>query len=111
MAALTQTMASLQHLSARLDSTLGNPALARTLARTDTLTASLATMTAQSTTTLAHLDSTLTQIRRGQGTLGKFATDSSLYFHIDSVTQSLRMLIDDLKKHPGKISPTIKFCC
>ena len=43
-------MASFRPLSSRLDSTLANPALARTLGRADTLTGNLAAMTAQ----LAH---------------------------------------------------------
>jgi phospholipid/cholesterol/gamma-HCH transport system substrate-binding protein len=68
-AELTRTMASFRQLSTRLDSTLANPALGRTLSRTDTLTGNLAAMT-------ARFDSTLAAINRGQGTLGKFATDS-----------------------------------
>ncbi|HEX5575953.1 MAG TPA: MlaD family protein, partial [Gemmatimonadales bacterium] len=62
-AELTRTMASFRQLSTRLDSTLANPALGRTLTRTDTLTANLAAMT-------ARFDSTLAAINRGQGTLG-----------------------------------------
>ncbi len=41
-AQLTRTMASLEQLTTRLDSTLANPALSRTLNRADTLTANLA---------------------------------------------------------------------
>ena len=65
-------------LSARLDSTLANPALARTLNRTDTLTGNLADDRA------AHLHRRAARhpaanINQGQGTLGKFATDSGFY--------------------------------
>jgi phospholipid/cholesterol/gamma-HCH transport system substrate-binding protein len=100
-AELTRTMASFRQLSMRLDSTLGNPALARTLSRTDTLTGNLAAMT-------ARFDSTLAAINRGQGTLGKFATDSGLYYDMRDVSKSLKELLDELKKHPGKVPVTVK---
>jgi phospholipid/cholesterol/gamma-HCH transport system substrate-binding protein len=100
-AELTRTMASFRQLSVRLDSTLGNPALGRTLSRTDTLTSNLAAMT-------ARFDSTLAAINRGQGTLGKFATDSGLYYDMRDVSKSLKELLDELKKHPGKVPVTVK---
>jgi len=100
-AELTRTMASFRQLSMRLDSTLANPALVRTLSRTDTLTGNLAAMT-------ARFDSTLAAINRGQGTLGKFATDSRLYYDMRDVSKSLKELLDELKKHPGKVPVTVK---
>jgi phospholipid/cholesterol/gamma-HCH transport system substrate-binding protein len=100
-AELTRTMAAFRQLSSRLDTTLTNPALGRTLSRTDTLTGNLAAMT-------ARFDSTLAAINRGQGTLGKFATDSGLYYDIRELSQSMKELLDELKKHPGKVPVTIK---
>jgi hypothetical protein len=100
-AELTRTMAAFRQLSTRLDSTLANPALSRTLSRTDTLTASLASLT-------ARFDSTISAINRGQGTLGKFATDSGLYYDMRELSQSMKELLDELKKHPGKVPVTIK---
>ena len=107
-AQLTRTMASLEQLTARLDSTLANPALSRTLNRADTLTGNLATMTSQVTSTGARLDSLLLGRHQGRGTLGKFATDSGLYQDIRKLTQSMQELLDELKKHPGKIPVTVK---
>ena len=107
-AQLTRTMASLEQLTARLDSTLANPALSRTLNRADTLTGNLATMTSQFTSTGARLDSLLLGMNQGRGTLGKFATDSGLYQDIRKLTQSMQELLDELKKHPGKIPVTVK---
>ena len=86
-AELTRTMASFRSLSARLDSTLANPALARTLGRADTLTGNLAAMTAQLTRTGARLDTVLAGVNSGRGTIGKFATDSGL-----------------LLRHPGAVA-------
>lgn len=100
-AEITRTMASFRQLSTRLDSTLANPALSRTLGRTDTLTANLAGLT-------ARFDSTISAINRGQGTLGKFATDSGLYYDMRELSQSMKELLDELKKHPGKVPVTIK---
>jgi phospholipid/cholesterol/gamma-HCH transport system substrate-binding protein len=100
-AELTRTMVSFRQLSARLDSTLANPALGRALSRTDTLTGNLASLT-------ARLDSTLAALNRGQGTLGKFATDSGLYYDLRDVTQGMKKLLDELAKHPGKVPVTIK---
>ena len=100
-AELTRTMAAFRQLSTRLDSTLANPALGRALSRTDTLTGNLAAMT-------ARFDSTLSAINRGQGTLGKFATDSGLYYDIRDLSKSMKELLDELKKHPGKVPVTIK---
>jgi len=107
-AELTQTLKSFRTLSTRLDSTLANPALARTLGRTDTLTANLAALSAQFTTTGARLDSVLAGVNSGRGTIGKFATDSALYNDLRAVTQSMKRLLDELQKNPGKIPVTVK---
>ena len=107
-AELTRTMASFRALSTRLDSTLANPALARTLGRADTLTGNLSAMTAQLTTTSARLDSVLSGVNSGRGSLGKFATDTVFYSDIHELSQSMKRLLDELQKHPGKVPVTIK---
>lgn len=107
-AELSQTMASLRRLTDRLDSTLANPALARTLGRADTLTANLAAMTSQLTSTGARLDTVLADVSHGRGTIGKFATDSGLYYDIRGLSQSMKKLLDELQKHPGKVPVTVK---
>ncbi|HEX6617076.1 MAG TPA: MlaD family protein [Gemmatimonadales bacterium] len=108
MGELSRTLATFRQLGARLDSTLGNPNLARALDRTDTLTANLSAMTAQLTTTSARLDSVLAGVNSGRGTIGKFATDSGFYTDIRGLSQSMKQLIDELKKHPGKVPVTIE---
>jgi len=107
-AELMQTMASFRSLSARLDSALANPALGRTLQRADTLTSNLAAMSGQLTSTSARLDTLLLRINEGQGTLGKFATDSGLYRDMRELSQSMKKLVDELAKHPGKVPVTVK---
>lgn len=110
-AELTKTMESLQKLSARLDTTLANPAFNRLLNHSDTLTRDLSAMAKQFAATGAQLDSTLKAINSGQGTFGKFARDTTLFYEMKNFMQSATRFMDDLQKHPGKISPTIKFCC
>jgi phospholipid/cholesterol/gamma-HCH transport system substrate-binding protein len=107
-AELTKTMAAFRQLSIRLDSTLANPAVARTLSNTDTLTRNLAAMTAQMRSTGERLDTLLAAVNRGQGTLGKFATDSGLYYDMRDLSKSMKGLLDELKKHPGKVPVTVK---
>jgi phospholipid/cholesterol/gamma-HCH transport system substrate-binding protein len=107
-AQLTKTLASLETLTSRLDSTLANPALSRTLNRADTLTGNLASMSAQFASTGARLDTLLHNMNQGRGTLGKFTTDTGLYTDLRQVSQSLKELLDDIKKHPGKIPVTVE---
>ena len=108
MGELSRTLATFRRLGDRLDSTLANPNLARALDRTDSLTANLSAMTAQLTTTSARLDSVLSGVNSGRGTIGKFATDSGFYTDIRGLSQSMKELIDELKKHPGKVPVTIE---
>jgi phospholipid/cholesterol/gamma-HCH transport system substrate-binding protein len=107
-AQLTRTLGTLDRLSGRLDSTLANPALSRTLNRADTLTGNLASMTAQLTSTGARLDTLLLNLNQGRGTIGKFATDTGFYTDLRALSQSMKEVLDELKKHPGKIPVTVK---
>jgi phospholipid/cholesterol/gamma-HCH transport system substrate-binding protein len=104
-AELTRTLATLNRLTARLDTTLANPTLSH---RADTLTSNLAQMTSQLTVTTARLDTLLSAMNQGRGTLGKFATDSGLYYDMRDVSQSLKKVLDELQKHPGKVPVTVK---
>ena len=104
----TRTMAAFRDLSARLDSTLASPGLNRGLANLDSVTAGLAAMTTQMTRTGATLDTLLAAINRGQGTLGKFASDTGLYNDMRGTLQSLKALIDDIKREPGRITVQLK---
>ena len=100
-AELTRTMATFRQLSTRLDSAL-------IAFRADTISANLQAMTAQLTSTSGRLDTLLAGMNRGQGTLGKFVTDSGLYYDIRELSQGMKKLLDELAKHPGKIPVTVK---
>jgi len=47
-------------------------------------------------------------MNQGRGTLGKFATDTGFYTDMRKLTQSMQQLLDELKKHPGKVPVTVK---
>ena len=106
-AELTRSMAQFRQLGLRLDSTLANPSLQKAIGRSDSLSQHLTAMSAQFAKAGARFDSILGMIQRGQGTLGKLASDSMLYHNIVSLTASLDSLMADIKKHPGKIQLTV----
>jgi phospholipid/cholesterol/gamma-HCH transport system substrate-binding protein len=107
-AELTSTLTAFRSLSGRLDSTLANPGLNAALGRTDSLTQSLRTMTSQLAVTSARLDTVLAGVNQGRGTIGKFATDSGLYYDLRDVSAGLKGLLAELRKNPGKIGVTVK---
>lgn len=51
---------------------------------------------------LASLDTTLTNINNGKGTLGQLAQNQSLYDEMEKVSKDLDALLKDLKEHPGR---------
>jgi phospholipid/cholesterol/gamma-HCH transport system substrate-binding protein len=103
-----KTMVALRQLSGRLDSTIATIPVGNAIERADTLARNLSTMSVQLTATGARLDTLLQLINSGQGTLGKFATDSGFYVDSRATAQSLKLLLDELTKHPGKIQVQVK---
>src|SRR5574341_360413 len=94
----TQTLAAAQKAMARLDSLLGSA----TGKRVDTLTANLSALTTRLSSAPAALDTLLGRINRGEGTLGKVATDTMLYRNLNETLTALTALLTDLKERPGR---------
>lgn len=107
-AELEATLREFRTLAARLDSTLTAPAVVRARDKADTLVGNLSDMSAQFRATGERLDSVLAKLERGEGTLGRMATDTALYHEAVKVTSSIDSLVNDLRKHPGKIGVTVK---
>jgi phospholipid/cholesterol/gamma-HCH transport system substrate-binding protein len=103
-----KTMIALRQLSERLDSTVATIPIGNAIERADTLARNLSTMSIQLNTTSARMDTLLQKINAGEGTLGKFATDSGLYLDSRAAMQALKTLLDELNKHPGKLSIQVK---
>lgn len=104
----TRAMMAVRQLSERLDSTLANPGFNRGLSNMDSVTANLAAVGAQLSRTTASLDTFLANINRGQGTLGKLASDSGLYNDLRATMQSMKAFLDEIKRDPGKITVQFK---
>jgi len=52
--------------------------------------------------TLAGLDSAMSRLQRGQGTLGKLTMDSTLYVETTAAVSELRALLADIRLNPRK---------
>ena len=94
----TATLASAERMMSHLDSLFAGPAGKRV----DTLTSNLAALSTQLNKATTSLSTLMSQIQQGKGTLGKMATDSSLYYHLDSTLVSLNALLKDLRERPGR---------
>ncbi len=105
---LTATLTTLQRLSQRLDSVLASPAMGRALDDLDSATVQLTRLTDQYVATGARLDTLLMRVNRGEGTLGRVATDTTLYAQLRDLSGSLKALVDDLRKNPGKLTVQVK---
>ena len=103
-----QTMAAFRKLAERLDTTIATIPVASAIERADTLARNMSTMSIQLTATGARLDTLLQKVNAGEGTLGKFATDSGLYVDSREAVQALTVLLDELNKHPGKLTIQVK---
>ena len=54
-------------------------------------------------------------MNRGEGTLGRIATDTSMYHDLHELSVSLTTLLKDLREHPDKYMKPglvrVKLCC
>ena len=105
---LTTTMQGLRAVSARIDSVLLAVQLDRTARTADSLMANLSRLSASAQSTASQLDSVLAKVNRGEGSLGKFASDTLLYQNTQRLVKSLQEFVDDLKKNPGKLGITVR---
>ena len=94
----TRTLAATERILARVDSILGSA----TGSRIDTLSANLAALTNHLGSATAAVDTMLRRMNRGEGTLGKLASDSALYTDLHALSVSLTALLTDLRDHPDK---------
>ena len=98
----TQSLAALERVMSRLDTLLGNANVKTAGLRVDTLTANLQRLTGQLAQTTTTLNDLMAKINRGEGTLGKLATDTLMYGDINKTLESLTRLLDDLRERPGR---------
>jgi phospholipid/cholesterol/gamma-HCH transport system substrate-binding protein len=98
----TATLAELQKVMSRIDTLLGNANVKQAGLRIDTLTANLQQLTGQLAQSTGTLNQLLSKVNRGEGTLGKLATDTLLYGDIHRTLDALQQLLNDLRERPGR---------
>lgn len=97
-----RTLAALERVMVRLDTLLGAASPEKTGKRLDTLSVNLAQLTSRLADATGSLKRVLDRMDRGEGTLGKAATDTALYNNLNATLASLTALLTDLKERPGR---------
>lgn len=94
----TRTLQATERVMQRVDSMLGSG----TGASIDSVSRNLARLTDHLSHTTTQLDTLLSRMNRGEGTLGKMASDSMMYRNLTDLSRALTELLTDLKEHPDK---------
>src|SRR5437773_11232425 len=97
-----QTLAALQRVMQRLDTLLGASKVEKSGARLDTLSANLTQLTSRLADATGSLKRVLDKMDKGEGTLGKMASDTMLYKNLNATLTSLTALLTDLRERPGR---------
>ncbi|HVH67572.1 MAG TPA: MlaD family protein [Gemmatimonadales bacterium] len=96
------TLKSLESVMSRLDTLLGSANAVSTGKRLDTLSTNLTQLTGRLADATGSLKGLLDKMDRGEGTLGKMASDTMLYKNLNATLKSLTDLLTDLKERPGR---------
>jgi phospholipid/cholesterol/gamma-HCH transport system substrate-binding protein len=96
------TLKSLERVMSHLDTLLGAANATTTGKRLDTLSVNLTALTGRLADATGSLKQLLDKMDRGEGTLGKFATDTTLYNNLNATLKSLTELMTDLRERPGR---------
>jgi phospholipid/cholesterol/gamma-HCH transport system substrate-binding protein len=94
----TRTLQATERVMQRVDSMLGSG----TGANIDSISRNLTRLTNHLTHTTGQLDTLLSRINRGEGTLGRMAADTVMYANLRDLSVALTALLTDLKQHPDK---------
>jgi phospholipid/cholesterol/gamma-HCH transport system substrate-binding protein len=107
-AEVNATMRSLQSTTAVLDSTLRQLDAGKLQSGLDSTMRSSRQFFDRLGSATARMDTLMTRIQHGEGTMGKLATDSMLYVDLRKTLQATTDLINEIKKNPGKIGITVR---
>jgi phospholipid/cholesterol/gamma-HCH transport system substrate-binding protein len=99
VAQTTTTLASVERVMTRFDSLLARGAGAQ---RVDSLSRNLNELTDNLAQATSSLDTLLGKMSRGEGTLGRMATDTLLYNNLNATLEALTALLTDLRERPGR---------
>jgi phospholipid/cholesterol/gamma-HCH transport system substrate-binding protein len=107
-AELQRTLVEVQRMGNRLDSTLNEVKVSGSLAHADSLMSSLTRLSTDVRSATARVDTLVARVNRGEGTLGRFATDTAFYGNAQRALKAIQEFVDDLRKHPGKLGITVR---
>src|SRR3989441_12480220 len=96
------TLAALERVMVRLDTLLGAANPASTGKRLDTLSVNLAQLTTRLADATGSLKRVLDKMDKGEGTLGKLASDTMLYKNLNATLTSMTALLTGLRERPGR---------
>jgi phospholipid/cholesterol/gamma-HCH transport system substrate-binding protein len=99
---LTETMASFRGTAERLGTIVDSAQVAGTLENFRTTSANLSRLSANLDTTNQRVVTLLNRIDSGEGTLGKFMRDSSLFVETRNLLKTADSLLADFKANPKK---------
>lgn len=107
-AELQRTLVEVQRMGNRLDSTLTEIKVSGSLAHADSLMSSLTNLSTDVRKATLRVDTLMARVNRGEGTLGRFVTDTAFYGNAQRALKAIQEFIDDLRKHPGKLGITVR---
>lgn len=100
---MERLVASLNRSAEGLEEATGaGPDVARAIARADSTMLQLRRTSDTLSQTMGSLRTILERVERGEGTLGKLATDDSLYANLNRALESVARLTTDLRENPGR---------
>jgi len=107
----TRTLEATERVMQRVDSMLGSG----TGRNIDSISTNLSKLTNHLSHTVVQLDTLLSRMNRGEGTLGRLAADTVMYHDLHELSVSLTGLLKDLREHPDKYMKPglvrVKLCC
>ena len=107
-AELQRTLVEVQRMGNRLDSTLNEVKVSGSLAHADSLMSSLTRLSTDVRSATARVDTLVSRVNRGEGTLGRVATDTAFYGNAQRALKAIQEFVDDLRKHPGKLGISVR---
>ncbi len=102
---LRGTLVQLRSVGERLDTTLANPAIERSISQMDEIAESLNEMADGLAMTTQSLGQILQKVDSNQGTLGRLVNDTTLATDLHDVLTEMKLLLEDLRERPGRYMP------
>lgn len=99
------TLVVVRSAASRIDSTLGNPAIGKSIDQLDELTTNVNEMAAGLAVATNSLGRILTKMDSTGGTMGRLMNDSTLYVDLHETLTQLKLLLEDIRLRPGRYAP------